>query len=110
VSTLAGISGIAGDDLGFTLALTYDGTPLDLTGLTVTAVIKPRPTSADSDGTSYAAGTGITVTDAASGAVSWEVPHADTAAAGQRAYHVRVTDADGRIATALYGILTLAPA
>lgn len=106
MSTLAGLAAVAGDDLEFTLALAYDGAPLDLTGYTVTAVIKPRATSPDSDGTSYA----LTVTDAASGACTWTVPHADTTVPGSRAYHVRVSDSQGRVATAVYGTLTLAAA
>lgn len=50
------------------------------------------------------------VTDAAAGAVSWQVPHADTQVPGDRAYHVRLTDSEGRIATVVYGTLTLAAA
>lgn len=106
MSTLAAISGIAGDDLTYAITITYGGAPLDLSPYAVSAVIKPRATSPDADGTAYAP----TVTDAAAGTVTWQVPHADTQVPGDRAYHVRLTDAEGRIATVVYGTLTLAAA
>lgn len=101
---ISALGGVAGDDLTFGIAVSYDGAPLDLTGYTVTAVIKPRPTSADSDGTAY------TLTGASDGTCEWDIPHAVTVPAGTRAWHVRVTDSEGRVATAAYGTLTLAAA
>lgn len=103
---LAAISGVAGDDLTFPVVISYDGAALDLSGYTVTAVLKPRPTSPDADGTSYT----LAVADAAAGTCTWTIPHADTAVPGDRAYHVKLTDSSGRVATAVYGILTLAAA
>lgn len=103
MSQRADLSGIAGDDLTFTVTLTLDGSPLDLTGLTVHAVVKPRSTSADSDGTAYT----LTVTDAASGTAAWVIPRADTAAPAWSWYRIWVADGSGDIGTALYGTLAV---
>lgn len=102
MSVQVNITGLAGDDLEYAVALTYDGAALDLGTVTsVTAYLKPTAVAPDSDGTTFGVGTGLTVTDSAAGELTWLVPHANVGL--NRWYRFTVTDAQSRLSTALYG-------
>jgi hypothetical protein len=103
------LSGVAGFDQQFPLALTYAGLPLDLSGYTLTLILKAAAVTPDALGTVYGEGTGLTVTDASGGEFTWDVPAADTAisAPGALWYRVDVT-ALADPAPALSGALWLA--
>ncbi len=105
------LSGIGGNDLSFSFALTAAGSPVNLTGLTLTVVLKPTAASPDVTGTTYTTSSGLTVTSAAGGAFTWAVPHADVKVSppGSLWYRVDLTSA-GETETALYGALSLAAA
>lgn len=90
------ISGIAGDDLSFTVKLTYNGLPLDVTNYTVEATVTYGSTEQD-----YT----LTVVDAPSGTVTWNIPHTDTVQIGTRYYRIYVTDTSGNVSTCLHGTL-----
>jgi hypothetical protein len=97
---------IEGDDLEFAAALTYQGSPLNLGSVTsVTAVLKQTALAADSTGKTYTVGNGLTVTDSATGMLTWNVPRADVGS--NRRYRIYVTDTLGRDGTALAGRLIL---
>ncbi|HEY2090128.1 MAG TPA: hypothetical protein VGH54_29420 [Mycobacterium sp.] len=97
---------IAGDDLQFAAALTYQGSPLNLGSVTsVTAVLKQTAVAADASGVTYTVGHGLTVTNCAGGQLTWNVPRADVGA--NRWYRIFVTDTSARDGTALAGRLTL---
>jgi hypothetical protein len=97
---------IAGDDLEFAVALTYQGAALDLgTVTTVTTVLKQSALAADSTGKTYTIGAGLTVTDSAGGLLTWNVPRADVGF--NRWYRIYVTDTLSRDGTALAGRLSL---
>lgn len=97
------ISKTAGDDITLTGSVSYNGAPLNLSGYTVTALLRPTPASKDYEGKTYA----LTVTDAASGSYQWDIPHADTEPPGHRPYRIWITDSSGRVYTVVSGILAL---
>ena len=103
MTTRSDITAIQSNDELYHLALTYDGTPLNLNGYTVSAVIKASPGDPDSTGTAYTPA----VTDAAAGTADWTVPRADTTAPGLSWYRVDVTDGTGGVVTAVMGGLTI---
>jgi hypothetical protein len=97
---------IAGDDLEFAAALTYQGAALDLGTVTsVTAILKQTALAADDTGKTYTVGNGLTVTDSAGGLVTWNIPRADVGF--NRWYRIYVTDTMDRDGTALAGRLSL---
>ena len=109
------LSGVAGNDLEFSFALTGDaaGNPLNLAGLTLAAYLKAAAVSPDSTATVFTASSGLTVTSAASGQFTWAIPHADVpliAAPGSLWYRVDLTDSSSRVETAMYGALVLTAA
>ncbi len=65
-----------GSDASRTWQLTSDGAALDLSGVTVTAVIKPSPAYEDDDTAAHTltAGQGLTIVDAAAGRVKLTIP------------------------------------
>lgn len=94
MSNRADLTGFKGNTLEFTVQVTYQGAPLNLSGYTVTAVMGY---------TSYA----LTVTDAANGKAQWTISSEDTASVGTFPYHVYVTDSSGQVFTAVYGHLVV---
>jgi len=106
------LCGVAGFSQQFQFALTYAGVPLNLTGYTVTLVLKAGDATPDALGTAYTGSAGLTVTSAADGQFTWDVPAADTAisAPGALWYRVDVTPAEGEPVPAMYGALALAAA
>ena len=106
------LSGIAGNDLAFNLALTSAGVPLNLSGLTLTAYLKVSAVTPDATATVFTVSSGLTVTDTAGGLVTWAIPHADVPATdgpGALWYRVDVTST-GVTQTAMYGALNLTAA
>lgn len=102
------ISGLSGDDLLFSVSLTYNGAPLNLGTITsVTAYLKASQTASDTTAKLYTVNSGLTVTNSAQGQLNWAVPNGDVP--GNNWYKFRVVDGSGKISTALYGRLDPMP-
>lgn len=107
------LSGIAGRDLIFDLALTNGGSALNLAGVTVTIYLKATQVTPDTLGVVFTAGQGFTITDTAGGLLTWTIPAADvplSAAPGSLWYRVDVTAGAADPQPAMYGALVLTPA
>jgi hypothetical protein len=108
VTSRADIVGTTTGSLSYSLALSYEGSPLDLSTVdTVNAYIKPSPTSLDSAGHQYTIGSGITVSNSPLGEVTWVIPAADVGSNGW--YRVDVVDTLGNPNPAVYGKLIIVP-
>jgi hypothetical protein len=113
LSVRSDLSGTAGFGQQFQFALTYAGIPLNVSCYILSVVLKASMTTEDALGTTYAEGTGLTVTSAADGQFTWDLPAADTAAfsaPGALWYRVDVTGSESVPAPAMYGALWLAAA
>ena len=106
MSVQQNLSAVAGNDLKWHVAITYNGETLDLTPYTPLAVLKASATATDGSGTTYGIGTGLTYTFQTSGKFDWVIPHAATGTAGQMWYRIDV-DNGSTLVTAMYGTLTL---
>jgi hypothetical protein len=106
------LDGVAGNDLEFEFALTYNGIPLNLTGYTLKVYLKASATTPDALASVFQSGTGLTITDATVAEFTWAIPRADVAipAPGALWYRVDVIDSSSDVATAMYGALNLAAA
>lgn len=103
---------IEDDETSRTFQLTTGGTALDLSAVTVTAVIKASPAVADNATSgvyTLTAGDGLTVVDAAAGTVRLDWPAVVTASPGWWFYKIRVTLA-AQTETAILGWLTISDA
>lgn len=108
MSTQVAIAGLSGDDLTFSVSLTENEQPLDLSTITtVTAYLKPTPGSADSAGKSYGIGSGLTVVSSATGQLKWFIPRGDVGS--NRWYRFTITDLQSNLSTALFGPLSIRP-
>lgn len=101
------IAGVINNQLPFTFALKYNNLPLNLTGFTYSVVVKPSQTAADSAGTVYAVGSGLTAVSLVSGRFSLLIPANMTSSAGTQWYRVDVSSGAGGPYTAMCGVLTL---
>lgn len=100
------LAGVINNDLSFTFPVTSGGKPLNLTGYTVTLVVKASQTATDGSGTTYTVGSGLTVLSTVAGRVQLAIPHTATAIAGVTWYRLDVTTG-GAVSTAFVGSLTL---
>lgn len=100
------IGGVVNNDLLYTIALTYNDRPLNLTAYAPTVVVKTSQAAQDSAGATYTVGAGLTVVSAPAGRFTLRVPRAATATAGSQWYRVDVTNGTD-VSTALCGTLTL---
>jgi hypothetical protein len=80
--------------------------PYNLTGLTVSLVIKASATATDGSGTTYS----CTVTSAAEGLVSVTIPGSQNATAGEFWWRLDVIDGSGNHVTAVEGTWTVTAA
>lgn len=103
------LAGVVNNDLLFTFSLTYNSLPLNLTGYTVTVVVKPSQVSADAAGVTYSIGSGLTMISALAGRFTLAIPRASTATPGATWYRVDVSNGSG-LYSALCGSLTLVAA
>lgn len=102
------ISGLSGDDLLFSVSLTYNNAPLNLGTITsVTAYLKASQFASDASAKTYTTGTGLTITNSAQGQLTWAIPNGDVP--GNNWYKFRVVDGSGKLSTALYGRLDPMP-
>jgi hypothetical protein len=101
------IAGVAGNDLQFLFALTYNGKPLSLSGYAVTITVKPSQTAPDSAGVTYTTSDQISVVSSAAGRVKLTIPHSATATPGNTWYRCDVSSGPQGIATAICGVLNL---
>ena len=106
------LSGVAGFDQEFDFSLTYAGVPLNLAGCTLALYLKASATTPDALATVYGEGTGLTVTDASQGQVTWDAPAEDVVigAPGALWYRVDVTASGADPQPAMFGALFLAAA
>lgn len=108
MSTQSDITGLSGNDLLFAIALTYQGSPLNLATITsVTAYLKSSQTAPDTDAKTYTVGSGLTIVSSPGGTLTWLVPHGDVP--GNTWYRFDVLDASSHISTAIYGRLDTTP-
>jgi hypothetical protein len=113
LSLRSDLSGTAGFGQQFQFALTYAGIPLNVSGYTISVVLKASMTTGDALGTVYTEGGALTVTSALEGQFTWDLPAADTAsfsAPGALWYRVDVTGSESVPAPAMYGALWLSAA
>ena len=112
MSLRADLSAVAGNDLLFEFALTYNSIPLNLSGYTLKAYLKALATTPDALASVFTSSAGLTITNASSGEFTWAIPHADVALAAPGAlwYRVDVIDSGSDVATAMYGALNLTAA
>ncbi|ETK36140.1 hypothetical protein [Microbispora sp. ATCC PTA-5024] len=97
-----------GSDTSRTWRLTTDGAPLDLSGVTVTAVIKPSPAYEDDDAAAHTltAGNGLTILDAAEGTVRLDIPTLVTDAPSTWWYKI-IPTVSGETEPAIVGWITV---
>jgi hypothetical protein len=110
VGVQSDIQAIVNNDVYLYLTITYNGAPLNLTGYTLKAYLKATRTTPDSEATVFTTSSGLTVTDAATGSVTWDIPHADLPDATNLWYRFDVIDASSEVFTSLYGNFTVLPA
>lgn len=68
-----------------------DDNPVDLTVLTsITAYLKASEIASDGTAAFFGVGTGIVITNAVNGKITWTVPRADLTTAGTKWYHIDV--------------------
>lgn len=102
----ADIAGVVNNDLEFTFSLTYNDAPLDLTGYTVTVVVKPSQAAADNTGVTYGVGTGLSYLSQVAGRFMLTIPRSATAAAGNTWYRVDISNGM-TTQSAMCGVLNL---
>lgn len=95
------------NDRTFSLTLTVDSEPLNITSLTLSLVLKDSRTATDASGTTYTAGSGLTVVSALLGKVSWALPHAQTGTPGMKWWRIDVVDGAGNRTTVMLGNLII---
>ena len=109
MASIVNVTLVQGDDTSRTWALTSNASPLNLSGATVEAVIKPSP-SVDDDATTgvhtLTEGDGLTITNPTQGQVELEIPTEVTESPGQWYYKIRVTLA-GDTETAVWGWIAI---
>lgn len=100
------IAGVINNDLTFTVSLTYNKKPLDLTGYTVSVIVKPSQISTDAQGVTYTVGSGLTMISAVSGRFKLVIPRSATVSAGNQWFRVDISNGSS-VSTAMVGTLTL---
>jgi hypothetical protein len=99
------------NDITLTGTITNSGSALNLTGYTVNMYLKPTAGVVDTDGrviklSSAGGSPAITITNAASGAISILVANADVQNQNLLFYRIDAVDASSHINTAIYGNIT----
>jgi hypothetical protein len=99
------------NDITLTGTITNSGSALNLTGYTVNMYLKPSAGVVDTDGRVIKLSSGggspaITITNAASGAISILVANADVQNQNLLFYRIDAVDASSHINTAIYGNIT----
>ena len=99
---------LEGDDASKTFQITSAGSPLNLTGVTVTALVKASTSVEDDAAGVYnlTEGDGITIVDAATGKVRLTYPDAIVASPSAWYYKIKVTSS-GDTQTAIHGWVTV---
>lgn len=104
------LSVIENNDVLFTLDLTLDGSPLDITTYTPSIVLKATETSDDNTGTTFTTSNGLTVVSARLGKMTWALPHANTGTAGKQWWRCDVVDTSSNRTTMMMGNLLVTSA
>jgi hypothetical protein len=112
MTTMINLSTYQGNDTKILISVTQapvsNVIPLNLAGLTLRFILKASQTATDASGTTYLAGTGVTVVNAALGQLSVAIPGSALSAAGALWWRLDIVTA-GLTATALYGNLNILP-
>ena len=103
------IAGVVNNDLLVTFRLTLNDLTLNLAGYTVTAIVKPTASSADSAGVTYSVGSGITILASYAGVFQLAIPRASLTVTGASWYRVDVSNG-AVLASAICGVLNLSAA
>lgn len=98
---------VENNDVVFTLNLTYNSAPFNLTGYTVDLVLKASETATDGSGITFTTGSGLTVTSTQFGQVQWTFPHADDATPGTQWWRIDAIDGSGDRTTFIMGNFTI---
>lgn len=106
MTTRQDIAGVVNNDLVFTFNLTYNDAPLNLTGYTVSVVVKANQAALDSSGTTYTSGNGLAFISQVAGRFTLTIPRANAAAAGNSWYRVDITNGS-TVSSAMCGVLNL---
>ena len=101
---------VVNNDSVYAVQVTYNGSPLNLTGYTLKAYLKASRLTPDSEAVLFQSGSGITITSAALGELNLDIPHADLPSPTFQWYRIDVIDSSGNITTAIYGNLSVLPA
>lgn len=103
---------IEDDDVARTFQITSGGTALNISSVTVFAVIKPSERVEDNAASAHTLtdGDGLTIVDAATGKVRLDYPAEVTASPGWWFYKIRVTSSAGQTETAITGWIAVSDA
>lgn len=99
------------NDVSIALAVTQNGSPLNLTGYTVQMLLKPVRGEADNGSgvitlSSAGGSPAITITNASGGLATVNIPHSDLQGTAFTFYRVDVVDVSGNITTVVFGTVT----
>jgi hypothetical protein len=102
------------NDLTLNVALTSNGSALNLTGYTVKMLMKPNAGVLDSDGRNIILSSGggspaITITNAAGGLCNIAIANADVQDQTHTFYRIDAVDGSGHINTCIFGTITYTP-
>jgi hypothetical protein len=89
------------------LDVTFNGSALDLTDYTPLVVKKASATVADSSGTTYTIGAGLSWVNQQLGKLKLTIPAADIPAAGSFWWRLDIVDATNAPYTVMYGAFTV---
>jgi hypothetical protein len=99
---------IVADDELIGFQVTYQGAPLNLTGYTLTLYLKANRYQANSAAVAtYTIGSGLTITNAANGQFTLDIPKAQLPIPAAQWYRCDVIDGSGNVTTALFGNVTV---
>ena len=96
-----------GNDVLFTLNLTYNGAPFDVTNYTLTIYLKATEQTADGSAITFTTSSGLTIVNAKLGIVTWAVPHTDTATPGTQWWRLDAVDGSSNRTTVMVGNFTI---
>lgn len=107
MSAWQNLSVVENNDVLFTLDLTDNGVPFDITAYTVSIVLKSAEAAADNTGTTFTTSNGLTVVSAKLGQVTWALPHTSTTTPGTQWWRCDVVDVSSNRTTVMMGNLVV---
>ena len=107
MSTNQALTALRGNDTTWQLQAFLNGMPLNLSGYTLKCYVKASSTATDASGTTYTAGSGITVVNSGQGIINFTVPATALTTPGTQWWHWDITDGSNNNSTVMYGPLTI---